>query len=126
MGSTGSGNFSDYKNFSKARKGVTGSEDSIDKCALAFSTLVEDVDACDFYIKNGKLPTVGDIVSVEFNVRLIVTAEDGTIIGYLPTEYNYLRNCIAKGFTYFGRVSVVGTTPINTVVVDIIPNDAYV
>lgn len=122
MGSTGLGNFSDYKNFPKTRKGVTGSEDSTDKCALAFSTLVEDVDACDYFIKNGKLPEVGNVVLVEFNVRLVVKSEDGTVIGYLPTEYNYLRNCIVKGFTYSGIVSAVGTTPINTVVVDITPN----
>ena len=37
MGSTGTGNFSDYKNFPRAIKGVTGADDSKDKCALAFS-----------------------------------------------------------------------------------------
>ena len=92
MGSTGTGNFSDYKNYPKAIKGVTGADDSEDKCALAFK------------------------------VRLLVKSNEGLIIGYLPTKYNYLRNCILKGFTYTGVVSNASSTPINTVVVDITPS----
>lgn len=53
MGSSGTGNFSDYKNFPRAIKGVTGADDSEDKCALAFSTLIEDVDTCEYYCKRG-------------------------------------------------------------------------
>ena len=39
MGSSGTGNFSDYLNFQGAIKGMTGGVDSEDKCALAFSTV---------------------------------------------------------------------------------------
>ena len=106
MGSTGTGNFSDYKNFSRAIKGITGAEDSEDKCALAFSTFIEDV---------------GTEVCIDFKVRLVVKSNDGLIIGYLPTKYNYLRYCIVKGFAYTGVVSNVSSTPINTVIVDITP-----
>ena len=122
MGSSGPGNFSDYSNYPRAIKGVTGAVDSVDKCALAFSTLMEDVDTCEYYSKKGILPAVGTEVYVEFNVRLVVISNDGLIIGYLPTKYNYLRNCIVKGFTYTGVVSNVSTTPINTVLVDITPS----
>lgn len=121
MGSTGTGNFSDYKNFPKAIKGVTGADDSEDKCALAFSTLIEDVDACEYYSKRGILPAVGTEVYIDFKVRLVVKSNVGLIIGYLPTKYNYLRNCILKGFTYIGVVSNVSMTTINMVVVDITP-----
>ena len=121
MGSTGTGNFSDYKNFPKAIKGVTGADDSEDKCALAFSTLIEDVDACEYYNKKRILPAVGTEVYIDFKVRLVVKSNVGLIIGYLPTKYNYLRNCILKGFTYIGVVSNVSMTPINTVLVDITP-----
>ena len=38
MGSSGTDNFSDYSNYPRAIKGVTGAVDSEDKCALAFST----------------------------------------------------------------------------------------
>lgn len=122
MGSTGTGNFSDYKNFPRAIKGITGADDSEDKCALAFSTLIEDVDTCEYYRKKGTLPGVGTEVFVEFKFRLLVKSNDGLIIGYLPTKYNYLRNCIVKGFTYTGVVSVASSTSINTVVVDITPS----
>lgn len=122
MGSTGTGNFSDYKIFPRAIKGVTGADDSEDKCALAFSTLIEDVDTCEYYSKKGILPAIGTEVYVEFNVRLVLISNDGLIIGYLPTKYNYLRYCIVKGFTYTGVVSNVSSTPINTVIVDITPS----
>ena len=122
MGSSGTGNFSDYLNFQGAIKGVTGGVDSEDKCALAFSTLIEDVDTCEYYRKKGTLPSVGTEVYVDFKFRLLVKNNDGLIIGYLPTKYNYLRNCIVKGFTYTGVVSVASSTPINTVVVDITPS----
>lgn len=121
MGSTGTGNFSDYKNFSRAIKGITGAEDSEDKCALAFSTFIEDVDTCEYYSKKGTLPAVGTEVCIDFKVRLVVKSNDGLIIGYLPTKYNYLRNCIVKDFKYTGVVSNVSSTPINTVIVDITP-----
>lgn len=121
MGSTGTGNFSDYKNFSRAIKGITGAEDSEDKCALAFSTFIEDVDTCEYYSKKGTLPAVGTEVCIDFKVRLVVKSNDGLIIGYLPTKYNYLRYCIVKDFKYTGVVSNVSSTPINTVIVDITP-----
>lgn len=122
MGSSGTDNFSDYSNYPRAIKGVTGAVDSEDKCALAFSTLIEDVDTCEYYSKKGVLPAVGTEVYVDFKVRLVVKSNDGLIIGYLPTKYNYLRHCIVKGFTYTGVVSVASSTPINTVVVDITPS----
>ena len=122
MGSSGTDNFSDYSNYPRAIKGVTGAVDSEDKCALAFSTLIEDVDTCEYYRKKGALPAVGTEVYIDFKVRLVVKSNDGLIIGYLPTKYNYLRYCIVKGFTYTGVVSVASSTPINTVVVDITPS----
>lgn len=122
MGSTGPDNFSDYSNYPRAIKGVTGAVDSEDKCALAFSTLIEDVDTCEYYSKKGVLPAVGTEVYVDFKVRLVVKSNDGLIIGYLPTKYNYLRYCIVKGFTYTGVVSNASSTPINTVIVDITPS----
>lgn len=54
MGSSGTDNFSDYSNYPRAIKGVTGAVDSEDKCALAFSTLIEDVDTCEYYSKRGR------------------------------------------------------------------------
>ena len=121
MGSTGTGNFSDYKKFPRAIKGITGADDSEDKCALAFSTFIEDVDTCEYYSKKGTLPAVSTEVYIDFKVRLVVKSNDGLIIGYLPTKYNYLRNCIVKDFKYTGVVSNVSSTPIYTVIVDITP-----
>ena len=83
--------------------------------------MVVYVDTCEYYSKKGTLPAVGTEVCIDFKVRLVVKSNDGLIIGYLPTKYNYLRYCIVKDFKYTGVVSNVSSTPINTVIVDITP-----
>lgn len=122
MGSTGSGHFSDYTNFQGSVKGVTGGSDALDRCEIAFSSMLEEVDSCEYVSKYGTIPPVNTIVILRLDVRIVVMAEDGTIIGYLPTEYNYLRNCMLNGYQYSGTVSVVGTSPVNTVMIDITPS----
>ena len=87
MGSSGPGNFSDYSNYPRAIKGVTGGVDSEDKCALAFSTLVEDVDTCEYYSKKGMLPGVGTEVYVDFKVRLVVKSNDGLVYHHYSVRF---------------------------------------
>ena len=47
MGSTGSGNFSDYPGNGNAVKGVTGGESGVNACERAFKTRLEDVATSD-------------------------------------------------------------------------------
>lgn len=52
---------------------------------------------------------------------MVAKDEEGLIIGYLPTKYNYLRACIADNYTYEGIVNAVLTSPIKTVSIAITP-----
>ena len=56
-----------------------------------------------------------------FDKRMVAKDEEGLIIGYLPTKYNYLRACIADNYTYEGIVNAVLTSPIKTVSIAITP-----
>jgi hypothetical protein len=124
MGSTGSGSFSDYSNSKPLVPGDdTGGSDGIDKCDRAFSTKLEEVAICDYFIQNKIVPPKGTKVEIYFSKRLVARTFDGDIIGYLPTKYNYLKLCIEGGYKYKGEVASSTGSPIQKVVIDIIPTN---
>jgi hypothetical protein len=119
MGSTGTGNFSDYSQ--KANTGNQGGSSNKDKCASAFSAMLEDVDRCDYYKHHSSLPPLGEAITIELKKRLTAVTSAGEIIGYLPTSYNYLAQCMGAGFVYQGSVVQTKSTPILTVQIDVAP-----
>lgn len=123
MGSTGSGKFTDYsKRKPKTGNEPTGGASGTDRCLMAFSDNLEDVDRCFYFINTAKVPPVGTKAAVSFNgTRLVAETELGEEIGYLPTKYNYLRICLEEGFKYEGIVSSSNISPIASVSVDFIP-----
>lgn len=121
MGSTGSGRLSDYTRFRGAVKGVTGGEDLINKCDRAMATVLEDVETCDYYKKNGHVPAKGTYVKIALQTRLVAVDEKGDVIGHLPTEYNYLLECLNDGYQYEGEVSGSFETPVPSVYIAVTP-----
>lgn len=124
MGSTGSGRLTDYSRFKGAVKGVTGGEDLINKCDRAVATVLEDVETCDYYKKHGKVPAKGSYVRIDKKMRLVAVDENGDIIGHLPTEYNYLLECLNDGYQYEGEVSGSFDMPIPSVYIAATPQKA--
>lgn len=124
MGSTGSGRLSDYSRFVGAVKGMTGGEDLINKCDRAVATVLEDVETSDYYMKNGKIPVKGTYVTIALKTRLVAVDENGDVIGHLPTEYNYLLECLNDGYQYEGEVSGSFDTPIRSVYIAVTPQKA--
>ncbi|MBQ0088018.1 MAG: hypothetical protein KBT27_01625 [Prevotellaceae bacterium] len=121
MGSTGSGTLSDYTRFRGAVKGVTGGEDLVNKCDRAVATVLEDVETCDYYKKNGHVPAKGTSVIIILKTRLVAVDENGDVIGHLPTEYNYLLECLNDGYQYEGEVSGSFDTPVPSVYIAVTP-----
>jgi hypothetical protein len=124
MGSSGSGSFSDYsKNKPKSPEEGNGGSSGIDKCTLAFAASLQEVARCFFFMNTGILPPINTPVRLTFNgVRIVAETFKGEEIGYLPTQYNYLKNCMDAGFSYSGVVRNEGITPAPTVLVDIQPS----
>ena len=127
MGSSGSGSLSDYHDYEKNKSSKSdgnGSSDGSsgeDRCAKAFSTSLDEVSVCDYYKTNRNVPPVDTSVKIEFNLRLRVLEENNICVGYLPTKYNFLRACMADGFTYSGVIIESTSSPIPSIVVDIAP-----
>lgn len=120
MGSSGTGRLSDYSNFggylnpANKPKGKFGSEGPEDKCALGFSTELEDVLTSEYYIKYKTIPAKGTLVKIKQKMRIVAVDDSDLVIGNLPTKYNYLLRCMNDGFEYEGEVeeSVSGLIPL--------------
>ena len=121
MGSSGSGSLTDYSK----RKPVgnnNGGASGEDNCNKAFSTSLEEVSRCDYFLKHKTVPFPGTQVLLFFKgMRLTVETTKGEEVGYLPTKFNYLRACIAGGLNYAGTVSASSSSPFPNVTVDIVP-----
>lgn len=123
MGSSGSGTFSDYSNRKPTSDDSNdGGTSGVDRCRQAFSTQLEDVSRCSYFIKTGMLPPVGTDVNVFFNgVRVSIETSLHEEIGYLPTRFNYLKFCIDDGVSYVGVITNSSLIPTPSISVDIVP-----
>src|SRR5689334_23189130 len=119
MGSTGSGSLTDYsKRRPTNEKANTGGSSGKDECGKAFSSALEDVSRCFYFIDKGNVPRAGTPVSVFFNgVRVSLETSKGEEIGYLPTKYNYLKTCLDAGVKYRGEVMISSLKPAPSITV---------
>lgn len=133
MGSSGAGRFGNYHISSNSNQngemGVSGiggigeghgeiiCPDSIELIKL------EDVPFSEYYKKYNDVPAKGEKVKLRNtlnNGRLVVElVSTNEIIGNLPTEYNYLFNCVRNGKVYIGEINSSGISPIPYVVVSL-------
>lgn len=130
MGSTGTGSFTDYPgsqepkdNQNSSEANETGGSSGIDKCTTAFSTRLEDVASSDYFVTRGTVPAVGTRIQIESGSRIAATTVDGISLGYLPTRFNYLLNCMNSGFTYSGVISASNAHPLPSISIDAHPDE---
>jgi hypothetical protein len=126
MGSSGTGRLSDYPGSGRGKRkkkgsGGQGGSSGKDPCKQSFTEQLEDVATCDFFKKHGRVPSQGTRVKVVGQKRVAVSTLTGETIGYLPTQLNYLMQCLAAGFKYTGKVETSTEKPIPAVVVELDP-----
>lgn len=123
MGSTGGGSFTDYSNRKPSNENANnGGSSGKDPCGQAFTTPLEEVSRCAYFNNHAMVPPRGTLVCVRFTgIRLSVETETGEEIGFLPTKYNYIKNCIDGGSNYVGSVNSSTLVPTPAVFVDIVP-----
>ncbi len=123
MGSSGSGNFSDYsENKPSGGSGKSGGASDENKCEKAFTAMLEEIDRCSYYTKTKDVPKVGEEINISFDKRPIAISKKGLIIGYLPTKFNYIKMCLDDGYTYVGRVVSSSSDLVAAVSIDVIPS----
>ncbi len=113
MGSSGSGNFGTYHTGTHNE----GEGNGEIKCPQIIEMInLEDVATSEFYTKHHAFPSISTPVMLRNEIvygRLVVETEDNNeILGNLPTEYNYLIDCIHEGLVYIGVVLSSGDVPI--------------
>lgn len=124
MGSTGSGSFSDYsgaKNGGAAGQGGAGGASGVDKCKQAFSSVLEEVAQCDYYMQSKSVPAPGTELGIVLDKRIFAVDANGTKVGALPTSFNYLAACLEDGISYIGVVRSSKVTPVPSVEADFSP-----
>jgi len=134
MGSSGSGKFGTYRFGNDkttegsetgmgggGRGGAGGGIGEIECPSTIELIRLEDVAASEYYVENLSLPSPSDLVYLHNTIhkgRLVVkSTSTEEILGNLPTQYNYLINCIKKEMSYTGIVVASGKTPIPFLVV---------
>lgn len=82
---------------------------------------LEDVAMSEYYMNKHSVPEVDGEVELSGEIhfgRLVVSLiSTGEVIGNLPTDYNYLIDCINMGKEYTGSILSSGTSPVPYVVV---------
>jgi hypothetical protein len=124
MGSTGSGSFGTYQvensqttDGKKTANGDMNGGTAEIECPPDIAVIhMEDIAASNYYSSLKSLPSAGSTVSLYnkiYNGRLVVKDDStGKFLGNLPTQYNFLINCIKKGVNYTGNVIGSGSSPI--------------
>jgi hypothetical protein len=135
MGSTGTGNFTDYPGSQGAQPGGgagggerSGSGDGggDDLCLAPIAEVaLEEVERCAYFTRSGGVPPPGtdvDVLGQLSGGRLaVVTAADGEEIGFLPTRLNHLLACLRSGYRYPGEVTASSVIPVAVVRVGLEP-----
>jgi hypothetical protein len=135
VGSSGTNSFSDYPGSSGGRPsngtsgggssggGGSGGGGKSDKCDITLSDLaLEEVALSEYFTKHKSPPAEKTKVRLREKLvdgRLAVETEIGEVIGYVPTAYNYLRQCVSQGWKYHGKVSASSTGKVPKVKVDL-------
>jgi hypothetical protein len=125
MGSSGSGSFSDYpgykQNNSSKSNHSQGDSSGEDACSKAFSTSLDDVASCNYYLMNKSVPPEKTNIIIAFEKRIVAKDSANNTIGYLPTKFNYLKACMEDGFRYNGIVQSSANSPIPSVIIAVGP-----
>ena len=117
MGSSGSGNLSDYSGSSGGSNKGSGGDGGggplppADRCSRAFTVELEDVEHSDYFKANGSPPPEGTPLRIRRSKRLVAETADGVAVGNIPTSYNYLAECMAADWEYEGQVVVSTSGP---------------
>lgn len=130
MESYSSGRFHEYnppQNESQPMTEGGGLVPKTDVCDRVIeSARIEEVERTQYHKRHFKVPMPGDKVKLRNaleNGRLVIEhVESNLSIGYLPTRFNYLAQCLASGKKYGGKVTASANSPSARIVIELVPS----
>lgn len=123
MGSSGTGRLTDYSGTSsKSSSSKTGGSSGEDKCGKAFTTSLEEIERSEYFKNNSIPPPSGTNIEVIFQKPRLAAVADGVVIGYLPTDKNYVKVCLENGYIFPGVVNSSRTKPVPSAQITVSPH----
>jgi hypothetical protein len=123
MGSSGTGRLTDYSGrSSKGSSSKTGGSSNEDKCGKAFTASLEEIERCEYFTSKSSTPPLNTEIEIVFKKPRLAAVAGGVIIGYLPTDKNYVKACIDNGYKYPGVVNSSRMKPVPSVSVTVSPH----
>jgi hypothetical protein len=126
VGSKSTGRLGDYPGSggTGGGGGAKGKPDETDKCAAVIEDLpLEEVALSGYFKEHKAVPPEKTKVRVRDKLvdkRIAVETESGQeVIGYVPTAYNYLRQCMSNGWAYMGKVTSSSAGKLPKITVDL-------
>jgi len=118
MGSSGSGQLTDYPGSGRAKGNGSGGGNppQSDRCERAFSTHLEDVEHYTYFKNHKSAPPIGTSLHIALQKRLVALTDGGEVVGSLPTQFNYLAACLESGYGYVGTVRDSSSGPPTAIV----------
>ena len=110
MGSSGSGRFSDYTGTNKDKSGGGGSS-GVDACSKPFECELEEVERSTYFSTHKALPAIDADLTLFFERRIGAQTSNGELVGYLPTQFNYVASCLREGWQFPATVINVTVKP---------------
>jgi hypothetical protein len=124
VGSRGTGNFSDYSDNIGEGGGTSGSSggsSGSDRCTTSITATLEESHRCTYFTKYKTVPPPGTPVNLHRSGRVGVETDQGELIGFLPTQYNYLVSCMRNGYSYSVQITSSAMNPLLDIQVEIRP-----
>ena len=131
MGSRGTSRFTDYPGTSRGSSkagtggsGGSGNSKDTNICEQKITDVpLEEVARLAYFKAHAAAPAVGtavkdlsELVGGRVGVEVSTSKE---VVGLLPTQYNYLLQCVKQGYSYQGSVTSVSHKPILVVRVNL-------
>lgn len=90
-------------------------------CSQVFSTFLTDVNA--YVRRHESVPAVHTVLAIKLvNDKLVAVDNSGNELGYLPSRYSYLADCIEHGYSFTGKIIASSLTPFVSVIIDVTPH----
>lgn len=90
------------------------------------SATIEEVEKTHYHKKHHKVPLEGEYVELRKTLeegRLVIEHVLSRLsIGYLPTRFNYLAQCLASGKQYSGKVVKSANSPCARIIITLSPS----
>jgi hypothetical protein len=76
---------------------------------------------CAYFMNHKGLPADHTALTLSLNQRVAAQTPQGDVVGYIPTEYNYIAGCLKGGWRFPAAVVNTSMKPFPRIWVQVTP-----